>query len=184
MQPYLSSLEKISFPLHYKFERNQDKVNLFYKGPHYNDWIQMEDSILPRKPPGKPMNLTPDYTRINVDRNIKQVEQLKQLFKNENSFDFWNQFYKAIKDNTRQIPESSWILDELPRQGNIPTIEETNIPSHLKDIISKETTVPQVVVRRKITSQSKQQTAKGKQTVNRKKQTSVNRSKQGKPNGK
>ena len=144
MTPYLSDVEKISFPLHYKFEKDGERVKLSYKGPHYTEWISVEESILSNKPPGKPKTVKQDFSKINIERNLKQIHQLKHLFKNEEAVTFWEDFYKSINEGSRNVPESIWIFDTLPRQDPAPPQIEMEIPRHINDIVNKETTVPQV----------------------------------------
>ena len=83
---------KKSFPLHYKFEKDGDRVKFSCKGPHYAEWIGVEDNILSKKPSGKPKTVKPDFSKVNVERNLKQIHQLKHLFKNEETVSFWKDF--------------------------------------------------------------------------------------------
>lgn len=137
-------MEKISYPLHYKFEKYDNSVRWFFKGTHNSEWIQIEDNILTKLPQGQPKSLKPDYSKINIDKNLKQVKQLKNLFKSQFSMTFWEEFYKNINDGTRYIPHTNWILNQLPRQQVAQIEISAPIPDYVREIVNKETTVPQV----------------------------------------
>lgn len=53
----LSEIEKLSFVLHCK------NGKLFYKGPHYTEWIGIEDYILATNPQGKPNSVIPEFCK-------------------------------------------------------------------------------------------------------------------------
>ena len=67
---HLSECTQQTQPLHYKFEAG---VRTSFKGNHVYKWIAVDGNFLPPIPRGKPRKLKPDFQKIDVDRNIKQV---------------------------------------------------------------------------------------------------------------
>lgn len=143
LTPSLNDIEKHSEPLHFKFvNRGTSNVGIYFKGQQNDPWIELNGKILKHKPVGIPNILKPDYSKINFDKQIKQIEVLSTLFKKKDTVKIWKKYYSELQSSKKT--GSQWILDILPRQGNTSPYTTASVPPEVRELIQKETHVPQV----------------------------------------
>jgi hypothetical protein len=143
LSPEIKSLTGVSGPLHYKFCKAATKTDGFYKGAQSNSWIPMEYTILKTIPKNKPKTLAPDYSNIDKERQLKQIENIKHMFENHETWSIWRTFYDNI-NNKPNTEKTKWILEELPRQTYIEATNSITISEEVDKQINKETVEPKV----------------------------------------
>jgi hypothetical protein len=90
LSPEIKNLVGVSEPLHFKFERSVSGIiNIFYKGQHNSKWIVTEETLLMSIPKGEPARIMPDYSKIDLEKQFKQVQTVKGIFKKSSSFNTW-----------------------------------------------------------------------------------------------
>ena len=144
LDPHLSQCTQQTQPLHYKFEASDAGVRTSFKGNHMDEWIALDGNFLQTIPRGQPRKLNPDFQKIDVDRNMKQVRAIQHMFRTPTEIHaWWEEFYLTMNKETTG---SHWILDRLPKQSkSSPTVQAEPLPEVITNMLDKEVRVPQVI---------------------------------------
>ncbi|XP_052820260.1 uncharacterized protein LOC128246095, partial [Mya arenaria] len=78
--PNANKFKLITTPLHYKFQKKDGTINVCYKGLNSQDWILLDGHFLNKLPIGKPHIVIRDFSKISVEKSVKQIETIKNLF--------------------------------------------------------------------------------------------------------
>lgn len=147
LAPEIKHLTGISVPLHFRFLRVDDKIVTYYKGQQSSAWIPFTENVLKRIPEGEPSLLQPDYNKLEIDKQLKQVETVQNFFRKSSSLTTWKDFYGDIESGKR-IPSDNhrWTLPLLPKQCDTPDQEMVILPEEIRLLIEKDTVVPKVFI--------------------------------------
>lgn len=145
LEPHIAQCSQHTQPLHYKFEKVEAGVRTLYKGNRDEGWKLLDGNFLLANPKGKPKKLTPDFNKIDVVKNMKQVKLIQHMFKlSDTAYAWWEKFYKDMgKDNTPH----HWILSKLPKQSTstvVTSIQGELLPQAIQNMLDKEVRVPEV----------------------------------------
>ena len=143
--PSINIINKITEPLHYKIEKIDEKVKVFYKGRHNSSWKLLEQNFLSYLPNGSPSVLKPDYSEIDTSRKLEHIQSLQRLFKNTENILLWKKFYESLKTSPIDSLTPN-MVDQLPRQHQIATtfVGVGLIPA-IREMLTKETREPEVM---------------------------------------
>ena len=133
----------VSEPLHYKFEKINGKVSIFYKGTQNSEWKEAEHGFINKHPSGKPKVVAPDFTKMDEIKLLKLIENNKSLFKNKNIKEYWK---KMIKQLQQKQSNEKWILPDLPKQICRKQSPAANLPDDIIQLLDKENRDPLVII--------------------------------------
>ncbi|XP_060583861.1 uncharacterized protein LOC132740023 [Ruditapes philippinarum] len=130
-------------PLHFKFEKVNNKVVTCYKGEHDNEWKIESTGFLMEIPKGKPKHVPADFTDIQDERLLKLIETNKALFKTNDIINKWKNTLKEIKKKK----DEKWILPDLPKQNDHQEIPLMRLADEVENVLDKENREPQLLIR-------------------------------------
>ena len=146
LEKHLNPLKKHTQPLHFKISKVSKDVKISYKGKVDQRWKVLKDSFFKKQgntvvlPKGQPGLVKEDYTKVDFERLLNLIKNVKSMFKKDSSEKWWEKFIEGMKrgQNKRRNPE--WIMKNLPRQTcATESHEEINIPDQIISLIDKET---------------------------------------------
>ncbi|WAR14851.1 hypothetical protein MAR_004956 [Mya arenaria] len=139
--PNANKFKLITTPLHYKFQKKDGTINVCYKGLNSQDWILLDGHFLNKLPIGKPHIVIRDFSKISVEKSVKQIETIKNLFNEHSNYVYWTDFYQNLNRNA--IEDTPWILPLLPRQSSqIPASLIVHVPETVQAAMEKELRIP------------------------------------------
>ncbi|KAH3817701.1 hypothetical protein DPMN_119256 [Dreissena polymorpha] len=141
----LNKVDHVTQQLHFKFVSVDGGVKVFYKGIQSQPWSALNWNFLNIAPSGKPGILKPNFSKIEIDKNVKQIEALKLIFKKQDSRQKWLQFYESLNSNMERLDSGEFRLTLLPRQPimqSFPPGQEMVPKEH--ELIEKENRQPLV----------------------------------------
>lgn len=155
LDEHLNQVSKHTEPLHFKFVRRDNKLYNYYKGKNKECWKEMENSFFKMDvtgeislPGGIPSLLNENIDKIDTDRLTNQIKSLSVMFEKDASASWWHSFIdEKLKKGFCNNRRPNWILKDLPKQMEAisdPTDNEMSVPVELNQLMSKETTEPQV----------------------------------------
>ena len=108
------------------------ELTFFYEGQSSDQWTKLDGHILTEIPSGRPNILQPDFSRLDIDSHLKQINNLWTLFKKQDAVQIWGDFFLKMKNPVaeREVP---WILDVLPRQQPEPTSREVDVIPEVRE---------------------------------------------------
>ncbi|XP_053388934.1 uncharacterized protein LOC128546019 [Mercenaria mercenaria] len=149
LAPQIADIEKHSEPLHFKFVKKNEEVQVYFKGQNIDPWCELNGNILTSIPNGQPTTIKPDYSHINIERQSKQIECLHSLFRKQGTISKWERFFNVLQTTGRiSVANQPWFLDCLPRQSQNVNFEDV-IPPEVRELILKETKVPKFRIRKR-----------------------------------
>ncbi|KAL4222385.1 hypothetical protein ACF0H5_018424 [Mactra antiquata] len=110
MSPNLNELSGISKPLHFKITGASVLVESFYKGQSNDVWIKLDKNILIEVPRGKPEFILPDFTKIDHEKNLRQIQAMKNFFSRQESY----LVYLLISTVILEITKDKFLWKEQP----------------------------------------------------------------------
>ena len=99
MLPELDEPKQHSCQHHFKFSRVDDKPSVSYKLLQPHAWIEMEP-LFENVPKVKPKVLSPDYSKINIEKLEKQIKAMNYMFKDDSTISWWTDFLKCSEKVT------------------------------------------------------------------------------------
>lgn len=139
--PNLNTVQDITQPFHYKFVNVEGIVKIMYKGLQHQPWILLEGDFLQEIPDGVPEIVNPDYSKIEIEKKVENIEAIRLLLKRD-SYKTWTDFYKTLMstDDSSVFP-----LTLLPKQPIVPPIPlGCGLVPEVRELIEKENRRPLV----------------------------------------
>ena len=88
-----------------------------------------------------------DFTKVDFERLLNLVRNVKSMFKKNSSEKWWEKFIERMKRGQDKRRKPEWIVKSLQRQTETcatESHEENNIPDQIISLINKETQEPEV----------------------------------------
>ena len=148
LSPEMNKTVGISEPLHFKISRHGKNIRVQFKGQQHTQWTVLggRGSFLKRIPTKRPSIVKPNFDKIKEKKELlsKLIFNIKNLFNDKNSFEWWVQFLDKIEKN--QQPKDKFLMTQLPRQPNNKKMKRNmdGLDPITRTMLEKETSKPQV----------------------------------------
>ncbi|XP_053391842.1 uncharacterized protein LOC128554598 [Mercenaria mercenaria] len=113
LAPHIADIEKHLEPLHIKFVKKNEEVQVFFKGQNIDPGCELNGNILTSIPNGQPTTIKPDHSHINIERQSKQIECLHSLFRKPGTVSKWERFFYSSANNWKNFRSKSTLVSRL-----------------------------------------------------------------------